>query len=64
MPADSTPWVVAAGQLLAKAHAELDSPDALTRVSAESWLGVAKAELKRSTETVSFLKACLALEIA
>jgi hypothetical protein len=61
---ETTPWVVATGEFLAKCHAQIESPDSLTRASAETWLGVAKADLKRSTETVSYLKACLALEVA
>lgn len=61
---DRKSWIIATGEFLAKCHAELESTDSLTRVSAESWLGVAKADLKRSTETVSYLKACLALEVA
>ena len=61
---ETTPWIVAAGKFLAKCHAELEAPDSLRRASAESWLGVAKADLKRSTEQVSYLKACLALEAA
>ncbi|MGA0985073.1 MAG: hypothetical protein ACO3ST_10490 [Burkholderiaceae bacterium] len=61
---DRTPWVVQAGAFLAKCHAQLESNDSLTRASAESWLGVAKADLKRSTEQVAFLKTCYALEVA
>ena len=58
------PWIIVAGEFLAKCHADAESPDGLTRASAETWLGVAKADLKRSTETVALLKRCLAMEVA
>ena len=61
---EQTSWIIAAGRHLAKCHLELESTDALTRVSAESWLGVAKADLKKATEQASYLNACLTLEIA
>lgn len=61
---DRKPWIIAAGEFLAKCHAELEEPDHLRRASAETWLGVAKADLKRSTEQVAYLKQCLALACA
>ena len=61
---DHKAWIVAANEFLAKCHAETKAPDHLRRASAETWLGVAKADLKRATEQVSYLKKCLALEIA
>lgn len=61
---DRKPWIEAAGEFLAKCHAELEQPDHLRRASAETWLGVAKADMKRSTEQVAYLKQCLALACA
>ncbi len=60
---DNKSWAEVTGDFLAKCHAELDAPDHLRRASAETWLGVARADFKRCTEQVSHLKKCLALEI-
>lgn len=59
-----TPWTVAAGELIARLHREIKSADALTRLSAESMIGPAKAELALAIATVRSLEACLALEAA
>jgi hypothetical protein len=61
---ETTPWIAAAGEFLAKCHADTEAPEQIRRASAETWLGVAKADLKRATEQVSYLKRCLALEAA
>ncbi len=61
---DRLPWTVYAGQFLAKCQVDLKSPDGLTRASAQTWIGVATADLKRSVAAVAHLNACLALEAA
>ena len=58
------PWIVDAGQRLAKCHADAESTDKLTRISAECLLGVARQDLKQATETVAFLKKCYAAPAA
>lgn len=60
----ATPWVVAAGELIARLTADKKSPDQLTRLSADSMIGPAKAELARALATIRELEACLALEAA
>lgn len=64
MTRTTTPWAVAAGQLIARLTAELESPDQLTRLSAESMIGPARAELALAIAQVRSLEACLALEAA
>ena len=64
MTRTNTPWTVATGELIAKLAADAQSPDALTRLSAESMVGPARAELALAIATVRGLEACLALEAA
>ena len=64
MTRTTAPWTVAAGELIAKLAADAQSSDALTRLSAESMIGPARAELALSIATVRGLEACLALEAA
>lgn len=61
---DFTPWIVAAGELVAKHHAATSSPDQLTAVAAGCSLAVAKADLQAAKDAVSLLKVCLALPSA
>lgn len=59
-----TPWLLAAGRLAAQAAAELESPDQLTRMAAETKAALARADLKRAMAAVAHLAACLELEPA
>lgn len=58
----TTAWTIFAGYQVAQLGSQLESPDQLTRLSAESMMGVAKAELARALNTVGLLEACLALD--
>lgn len=64
MTRTTTPWTVAVGELIAKLTADLKADDQLTRLSAESMIGVARAELALAIATVRELEACLAAEPA
>lgn len=55
---DRQPWIVAAGALVARFHSESQSRDALTRLAAESGLGVAKASLQEAMAAVAFTNKC------
>jgi hypothetical protein len=55
---DRQPWIVAAGALVARFHTETQSRDALTRLAAESGLGVAKASLREAMAAVAFMNKC------
>lgn len=61
---ETSPWIIAAGKFLAKCHEEIEAPEQIRRKSAETWLGIAKADLKRATEQVAHLKRCLAAELS
>jgi hypothetical protein len=55
---DRQPWIVAAGALVAQFHTETRSRDALTRLAAESGLGVAKASLREAMAAVASMNKC------
>ena len=54
----SLPWIVEAGELVARFQRELSSNDTLTRYAAESGIGVAKATIRNAIDAVQLLNKC------
>lgn len=57
-------WIVRVGEDYNRAKDDCVSLDHATRLSGESWMAVAKSDMRKAQQAIAHLNACLALELA